>query len=186
MIHLKENYRSHQSILEFSNKQFYGGILKASAPPNQTNWFIGCTDLLPNANFPIIFDHIEGNCMKFSSSYYNEAEAEAVIKYVRKLRGSSWNGHILSSNDIGIVTPYGKQRQNLKTECVRNHFGEISIATAEHFQGQEKPIMIISTVRTGKDLGFVRDPKVVCLIFILLDLYFLAYFVACDSTSVLS
>lgn len=48
----------------------------------------------------------------------------------------------------------------IKDACVRNGTAEITIGTAEIFQGQERPIIIVSTVRTNEELGFVKDQRV--------------------------
>lgn len=52
----------------------------------------------------------------------------------------------------------------LKDECElkKIKLGEdgITIGTAETFQGQEKPIIIITTVRNNENLGFVKDERV--------------------------
>lgn len=54
----------------------------------------------------------------------------------------------------------------LKIECEKIQANEIVIGTAEVFQGQERPIIIISTVRTDEALGFVKDTRV-CLSIVL-------------------
>lgn len=66
----------------------------------------------------------------------------------------------VTQSDIGVVTPYKLQCKVIARECRKNGFENITIGTAEVFQGQEKPIMIVSTVRTGGKLGFVKDPRV--------------------------
>lgn len=37
---------------------------------------------------------------------------------------------------------------------------DVTVGTAEIFQGKEKPIMIISTVRSDGKLGFVAEERV--------------------------
>lgn len=45
--------------------------------------------------------------------------------------------------------------------CRGRKWNDITVGTAETFQGKEKPVMIVSTVRAGgKYLGFVNDPQV--------------------------
>lgn len=43
---------------------------------------------------------------------------------------------------------------------MRKQFPDVPVGTAETFQGQEKKAIIISTVRTDNDLGFVSDQRV--------------------------
>lgn len=70
----------------------------------------------------------------------------------------------LTQNDIGVVTPYKMQRRKIWQACHNLEFDNITVGTAEVFQGQEKPVMIISTVRSGGDrsLTFVNNDRV-CL-----------------------
>lgn len=63
------------------------------------------------------------------------------------------------------MTPYRAQCKQLEEACVQNDIPVhtsvgITIGTAEVFQGQERPIMLISTVRTNESLGFLKDAKV--------------------------
>lgn len=61
------------------------------------------------------------------------------------------------------------QVQKIRTVC-RNTYKNITISSVEEFQGQEKNIVIISTVRSGQQylatdyqfgLGFLRNNKVI-------------------------
>lgn len=62
---------------------------------------------------------------------------------------------------IGIVSPYRAQCDEIKYACERNGITGITIGSAETFQGQERPIIIVSTVRTNEHLGdFVKNEKV--------------------------
>lgn len=116
--------------------------------------------MLPNTDFPIIFDKTKGNCQFSDPSYFNMEEAQAVVGYIEKLSRITLNGQRITQRDIGVVTPYAKQVQVIRDMCSEKDFDEIMIATAEIYQGQEKPIIIISTVRTDGILGFVDNARV--------------------------
>lgn len=67
----------------------------------------------------------------------------------------------ISQSDIGVVTPYKMQRRKIAQACHRLSFDDVTIGTAEAFQGQEKPVIIVSTVRSGGNrLGFVNNARV--------------------------
>lgn len=87
------------------------------------------------------------------------------MDYVKKLLNmTTRNGKRICQQDIGIVTPYKMQRRCIAAECNKLNLDEIVIGTAEVFQGQERPIMIVSTVRSGGNrLGFVNNPRVCIL-----------------------
>lgn len=127
-----------------------------------TNWFIeNDENFLPNSQFPIIFDRITGSCKRSGRSFVNEEEAETVISYIESFSQIILkHGREISQNDIGVITPYSKQVQLIREKCLKKIFGNVMIGSAEVFQGQEKPIIIISTVRTDGTIGFVNDPRV--------------------------
>lgn len=84
-----------------------------------------------------------------------------VIDFIKKLlENCNANGKLLLQKDIGVVSPYKLQCKEITRACRKNNYNEITIGTAEIFQGQEKPVMIVSTVRTNGKLGFVSDPRV--------------------------
>lgn len=68
--------------------------------------------------------------------------------------------HRIKETDIGVVTPYKSQHENLVERLHRAHnWTGILIGSAEVFQGKERKIMIISTVRSDR-LSFVSEPRV--------------------------
>lgn len=101
----------------------------------------------------------------------------AVVDFIKSLLSPSHTHFMkLSQSDVGVVTPYKMQRRKIAQACHRCNFDEITIGTAEVFQGQEKPIMILSTVRSGGNrLGFVNNARVCYLriIIFLCDIYFI-------------
>lgn len=119
--------------------------------------------ILPNPNFPLVFDSVEGICEreKGDTSHFNTAEIDAVINWVAKLLQTKWNDNCVVLSDIGIVSPYKKQCNCIQAALKSRNFNGISVGTAEIYQGQEKRIMIVSTVRSAGDLGFVSNEQVI-------------------------
>lgn len=63
-------------------------------------------------------------------------------------------------DDIGVITPYYAQVVALRKEL--KSLKKVRVGTVEEFQGEEKKVIIISTVKTsGKDkaLQFIYCPK---------------------------
>lgn len=116
----------------------------------------------PNKNFPMIFDTVNGECQKdpHGSSSYNTQEITVVVDYVKRLLSKKWNDVQLNKNDIGVVSPYIAQVDRIRDKLRENGLEEIRVGTAETYQGQEKKVIIISTVRTNDELGFVGDDQV--------------------------
>ena len=75
----------------------------------------------------------------------------------------------ISKGDIGIVTPYKRQEMEIHSRLVnldlnsrRNKFRNgksegIEVGSVEKFQGNEKKIMIISTVKSRGSTNFLGD-----------------------------
>ncbi|KAL3040109.1 hypothetical protein AAZX31_01G220700 [Glycine max] len=140
---LIRNYRCHPVILHLPSKLFYCGELIAC---RDSKSFMVIGDLLPNKDFPIIFygiqgcDEREGN----NPSWFNRIEASKVIEVVRRLIAG---GNIKEEN-IGIITPYRQQVLKIKQTLENLDMPEIKVGSVEQFQGQEKEVIIISTVRS--------------------------------------
>lgn len=87
-------------------------------------------------------------------------EVLAVVDLIKRLVGYEVNNKKVKESDIGVVTPYRSQCKKITKMCHRLNLYDINIGTAEVFQGREKAIMIVSTVRTGGVLGFVSCERV--------------------------
>lgn len=82
-----------------------------------------------------------------------------VFDTIRSLCGTvACNGHRITGHDIGVIAPYQSQSKQLHRKL--RMYPDIIIGTVEKFQGSEKPIIIISTVRTDRNLGFVANDRV--------------------------
>lgn len=87
-------------------------------------------------------------------------EVHAVIDYIKELLSLELKGRKVTQADIGVVVPYKLQSKIIKRICCRINLNDITIGTAEVFQGQEKSVMIVTTVRTDGQLGFLNDARV--------------------------
>jgi len=163
---LTNNYRSHEKILELPNRLFYNNTLIPKADPVLVNQFLDSKDL-KISDFPVIFLHEEGQDMREgdSPSWYNPSEVLQVSKIIETLKSS--RKHRCADHDIGVVTPYFRQVQKIHS-VLRNKAPGVKVGSVENFQGQEKKVIIISTVRSSPDhiafdkafqLGFLSESK---------------------------
>ncbi|XP_032827229.1 helicase MOV-10 isoform X2 [Petromyzon marinus] len=176
---LLNNYRSHPAILELPNALFYEGELQVCADELKRNNFCQW-EHLPTKGFPVIFHSVIGQDTREenSPSFFNVAEVEEVVSYLTKILESSGKKGIakVSPKDIGIIAPYRKQVQKIRkaiTEVDKElkklkDIRELKVGSVEEFQGQERTVIIISTVRSDMSflsfdekfgLGFLRNPK---------------------------
>lgn len=132
------------------------------------DWFID-SNFLPSKKFPMIFKSVQGECQRsLEHSWFNEDEVNEIVKNIKALLPSAYKNknpkekklQNITQNDIGVVTPYRKQRHKISQKLRRLGYDEVTVGTAEVFQGKEKPIMIVSTVRSNGELGFVAEPRV--------------------------
>ncbi|RHY23428.1 hypothetical protein DYB32_009204, partial [Aphanomyces invadans] len=162
---LVRNYRSHRDILSVPNELFYDGDLVACAPTSMTHSLLEWPSL-PNRSVPLLFHGISGGELQTndSPSWYNPYELQLVLEYVESLVEFG----VLPA-EMGVITPYAKQRQKIQ-EALQRHGAPsgIVVGSVEQFQGGERRVIIVSTVRSSagffKDdskfqLGFVAHPK---------------------------
>ncbi|OBZ77616.1 putative helicase MOV-10 [Grifola frondosa] len=169
VVKLVQNYRSHPDILSFPNARFYKGELQPRGDPSTINAYIN-SPLLVNPEFPIIFHAVTGKDDREASSpsFFNIDEATQVRYYVEELRA---NRRVrikasVADADIGVIAPY--HAQCLKIRRILNVTDDLKVGSVEEFQGQERKVIIVSTVRSNKDfveydlkhtLGFVANPR---------------------------
>ncbi|KAJ8920488.1 hypothetical protein NQ315_005357 [Exocentrus adspersus] len=181
---LKQNFRSHSSLLTLPNRLFYSNMLQPMAARSEND---------PLAKI-LVFEEIEGlksteinksrqgqsiefcsiiseECRQGKSpSYFNVKEVQMVLKYVQALTKLSFSNpdHKVLPEQIGVVTPYARQVHQIRDTLRCNKFQGVDVGTTESFQGREKRVIIISTVRAKQDLlsydkkynlGFVKHEK---------------------------
>jgi helicase MOV-10 len=159
VVELCKNYRSHPSILQFSNEKFYANKLQAKAPADHVNFALQW-NILAKQGFPLILENLETKCeLNGEMSSYNLGQIKSVKEYVEKLKSQKIGSRPVTNDDIGIMTPYTAQVEKLTDEFKNVCFKGLEIGTIEHFQGREKNIIILSTVKTGNSLGFLTDDR---------------------------
>ncbi|XP_075415581.1 helicase MOV-10 [Tenrec ecaudatus] len=176
---LLRNYRSHPTILDVPNQLYYEGELQACADVMDRERFCSWQGL-PQQGFPIIFhgimgkDEREGN----SPSFFNPEEAATVTNYLKLLLApSAKKGKpYLSPRNVGVISPYRKQVEKIRL-CITkldkelrglDDIKDLKVGSVEEFQGQERSVILISTVRSSQsfvqmdldfNLGFLKNPK---------------------------
>ena len=158
---LVKNYRSHKDILNFSNVNFYTNELLPVAKSENVNWALNWY-LLPSRWFPIIFESVIGSFLREedSTSYYNRKEIDTVTYYLETLLRIGVNGRQIMQSEIGVISPYKKQCIKIRQECSRRGWNGIEVGSVEQYQGREKPVIILSTVRSKtRSVGFLDNVK---------------------------
>ncbi|KFO09003.1 Putative helicase MOV-10, partial [Balearica regulorum gibbericeps] len=176
------NYRSHEAILKIPNELFYDSELKACESDEFDVRSLYCAwEELPKKGFPIIFHGVCGEDRREakSPSFFNTAEIEVLVHYLKKLLQSRGKGGCpsVSPKEVGIISPYRKQVEKIRKaitslDPVLRSLRDISllkVGSVEEFQGQERRVILISTVRSCSEylqldqnfkLGFLKNPKV--------------------------
>ncbi|KAL3852404.1 hypothetical protein ACJMK2_016055 [Sinanodonta woodiana] len=164
---LVDNYRSHSAILSLPSKLFYHDELIVQADRQLTHTFVGWKEL-PNPNVPVIFHGVRGEDMREgdSPSWFNPVETLQVVRYLQTvLQDPTFK---IRPEDIGVITPYRKQVEKIRLLINKLGMDMMKVGSVEEFQGQERPVIIISTVRSNEDLigfdqkhslGFLSNPK---------------------------
>lgn len=153
---LEEQYRMHQTIMEFSSREFYGGKLQA-APAVATRTL--------GAEPPLRFIDTAG-CgyeeQQEGSRIANPEEAAFLLKQVERLVAALPEGNIPS---IGVISPYRRQVELLKELAAQNPvlagYPALTINTIDSFQGQERAALFISLTRSNADnvIGFLSEVR---------------------------
>ena len=158
IVQLRDHFRSCAEIIEFSNEEFYDGSLRTATrysglkPPKGEKPGIRWVDVKGETKRPS------------SGSAYNQEEAAAVVKELKRLVSAGYTG------TIGVTTPFRKQADEIKGQLERNEprlyeellkKHEFIADTVHKFQGDERDLMIFSTVVTKaaptSTIGFLSN-----------------------------
>lgn len=149
---LNVQYRMNSLLMEFPNKEFYNGSLKSDSSVDD----ITINDIL-NSTYEeeaLLFidtsdiDSYGESHLKDSKSIINKIEADIAVDLAKNYISAG-----VSEEDIGIISPYADQVKIIQDKT------PVEVKTVDGFQGREKEIIIISTVRSNdnENIGFLKD-----------------------------
>ena len=149
---LNVQYRMNKLLMKFPNAEFYNNSLKSDSSVDKINindiidasyeeealLFIDTSDVDDNKEMHL----------RDSKSIINRLEAKVAVGIA--------NDYLIagvSEDDIGIISPYADQVKIIQEKT------PVEVKTVDGFQGREKEIIIISTVRSNShgNIGFLSD-----------------------------
>lgn len=149
---LNVQYRMNRLLMNFPNSEFYNNSLKSDSSVDEIsiNELIDATYdeeallFVDTSNIP---DNKEKH-LKDSKSIVNKIEAKIATGIAQDYLAAG-----ISEDDIGIISPYADQVKIIQDKT------PVEVKTVDGFQGREKEIIIISTVRSNDygNIGFLSD-----------------------------
>ncbi|XP_050334366.1 probable RNA helicase armi [Bactrocera neohumeralis] len=167
------NYRSLPSILNVYSELFYDSELRPMVNEKSSreaemlkklDVLLPLSEKRPKTHGIFFYGTRSENKQESDSpSWFNPLEARNVFLMAIKLYRQG-----IQPENIGIITPYLKQVKHLRTLFIEADIAMPKIGSVEEFQGQERDIILISTVRSSLKLissdlrhalGFVQSAK---------------------------
>jgi superfamily I DNA and/or RNA helicase len=155
---LRTQYRCHPSIGSISNDLFYKGSLSHSSETNQLN------SVFPPLPQLVFVDSL-GSEKNAKLSFINAQEAESIVNFVLQLIEKG-----VSCKEMGIIAlcelfclkiidkGQADYIRSLLDAKGQNGSSGLQISTVDAFQGAEKDLIVLSTIRTNH-IGFIDDPR---------------------------
>lgn len=151
LVTLEEQYRMNQNIVRFSNEHFYKNKLKTPEKIAYQKIDIHNADniiLEPDKNIVFI------NINKTGRNKNNPYEAELISKLVELFSDKN-----IKHSKIGIISPFRSQVAEIKRKIISvfdyNILDELTIDTVDRFQGNDRDIIIFSSVIS--DMSHLTD-----------------------------
>ena len=149
---LNVQYRMNRLLMKFPNSEFYNNNLKSDSSVDDIN----INDIINSEGYEeaLLFldtsnvrDNEERH-LKDSKSIVNKLEADIAVNVARDYLNAG-----IDEDSIGIISPYADQVKIIQDRT------PVEVKTVDGFQGREKEIIIISTVRSNYDgnIGFLSD-----------------------------
>lgn len=148
-LYLFEHRRCYDEIINFSNKLCYKGALipkRGNAPEGRA---------VPSMGYL----HIDGMALSFGGSRANATEAATIADWLAENRQDLEGQYNKKLEDIiGVVTPFGRQVQEIKRACAeRGIDAKMTVGTVHSLQGAERPVILFSPVYSKHADGHFID-----------------------------
>ncbi|KAI8502705.1 hypothetical protein Bbelb_194070, partial [Branchiostoma belcheri] len=144
---LDTQYRMHPAICAFPSHNFYCGRLRTEKAVAEDRH--SCS-FKPYLVFNMLDGREQESRLK-AGGIYNHTEAVMVVQLVMALKENP----AIDTRNIGVITPYQKQKWLIETELIRSGNNQVEVGTVDGFQGREKDIIILSCVRACSSSGSI-------------------------------
>ncbi|KWU42597.1 P-loop containing nucleoside triphosphate hydrolase protein, partial [Rhodotorula sp. JG-1b] len=170
---LDTQYRMRPAISSFPNDSFYQGALRdASILDGGANPTSSPT--IEGEPFPVSFVAHSSPESTHRQSLLNRGESDLLITIVGDLLAANPD---LVASDIGIISPYYAQMRLVSNSFSSGYASarlgqlldpdraasvvDVEVNTVDGFQGREKRVVLLSTVRSNKGgwIGFLNDKR---------------------------
>ena len=138
---LKEHFRCVPEIIEYSNREFYNGEIRALRVPRDDE----------RMDPPLVDVFVEGG---HRAGDKNLPEAQAIVDEIEALVRDPW----MDGKTIGVVTLLGHEQARLITEMIAARIApddiverDIVVGQPPAFQGRERDIIMLSMVQAPGD-----------------------------------
>lgn len=163
---LVQQYRCHEHIMNVFN-HFYQGELKLGFAGQNNNKkhnvkliSNGRSIIEPEKHIYFIDCKKNETHEQDSTSMYNTGEARVVAELIRKLNDYFKRNPDREKLSIGVICTYGDQARKIKevlksekvkTDAFKTDVEKMIVSTVDDFQGDERDIIILSTVRNPEN-----------------------------------
>ena len=144
-------YRMRPEISRWPSKQFYGAKVKDAANVRAPSWSLG-----PVAGSPWLGPLSFLDCPSGKEerdrrgSYSNRVEVETTVKVVKSLER---RGRLR----VIVISFYRAQITAMKRAFSRHGVERTQVHSVDSFQGSESDVVVVSFVRTSRNVGFLND-----------------------------
>ncbi len=159
---LNIQYRMHETIMGFSNAQFYNNQLQADESVRNHQ-----LEIIENEPLEFIDTAGCGFEEKVQATYkskYNPDEFQILCEHLYQLVEAIQNLDESERPSIALISPYQEQVVHMKSTVLEDPILQavpMSINTIDGFQGQERDVIYISLVRSNDngEVGFLNDVR---------------------------
>jgi len=156
---LATQYRMVPILCEFPSKQFYDGrvqsIKREVLRIKRIPW--------PHKKIPIMFVDVSGKETRTpNGSISNQEECKILCQLVwRMCQTKDGKKPQIAQDHVGVITPYSAQVRLIEKALQREGLRETEVSTVDGYQGREKTVILISTVRSNirGEVGFLSDRR---------------------------